>query len=127
MSYALTYGAENRHTSFTGGSVTATLAYDGDGNRVLGTIRSWRTPTPGGCPALTPPLARQRATRATRTTLLEICQGPICKFMPNAPWRREPGEGHGVPFALPTPQQYNALHSRWTCSTCCARWNSSTA
>ena len=41
--YTLTYDAENRLTYFSGGSVTVTFAYDGEGSRVLGTVNGVAT------------------------------------------------------------------------------------
>jgi len=41
--YSLTYAAENRMTAVSGGGLSASFVYDGDGNRVKGTVNSAAT------------------------------------------------------------------------------------
>ena len=41
--YTLIYHAENRLTGFSGGTITSTFVYDGDGNRVKGTVGALTT------------------------------------------------------------------------------------
>jgi len=41
--YTMTYDAENRLTGISGGGVTASYTYDGDGNRVKAVIGSSTT------------------------------------------------------------------------------------
>ncbi len=43
VTYTLTYDDENRLTGVTGGSVTASFVYDGDGNRVKSIIGTTTT------------------------------------------------------------------------------------